>query len=122
MGFPELFEPEEPEPDDPVPEPEPDDPELDPKPPDPELPEPKPPDPKLPEPELPDPKLLDPKLPAPKLLVPELDPGPLLPLDCPVTAFWPKLLAEVDETPPPVILTPLLSVSIRGSYQNSQVS
>jgi hypothetical protein len=51
--------------------------------------------------------------------------------DAPEVALCPKLLADCDPIPlpgappvipPPVTFTPLFSISIRGSYQNSQAS
>jgi len=63
------------------------------------------PDPKL-DPEEPDPKL-DPE-PDPKPLLPD---GPVAPgeplFGWPVTAFWPKLLADWEPIPPPPVGTPL---------------
>ena len=51
----------------------------------------------------------------PKMLVPPVFGWPLV-------ALLPKLEADCEVIPPPVTFTPCLSISMRGSYQNSQLS
>jgi len=59
--------------------------------------------------------------------------GPVAPVepvapDAPFALFGvpfrllPKLLADCEDIPPPVMLTPCFSSSMRGSYQNSHIS
>lgn len=47
---------------------------------------------------------------------------PVAPFGFPDTASDPNPLAEPEEIPPPVTLTPFFKSSIRGSYQNSHES